>query len=934
MSWRYDEWNEYLCEKLFSWDKSGEFVYLLLDEEEIADVAPKMGLPPEDIIPSLAAAVRSRMWPRQPNNMFGWFASQIRLWELDTGGCSAEEELPLPPVVGLLCICSEAAKDMGSSGMNPSNFYRPLADLLGLDSTADDKVRQELGNSYRDVVVNAWDCVRSWCAHYEGQRGEVSVFPATSAEFVGLAVSQALLRESDRRHLPDFFRQYRLQPTEVTNDSEIQQALDDWIRSPYSSAGSNLRTIWRNAGVRSRVVDIVLRELRQWSGTKTSQVGQPRLSLAATFRRLPATRLRWLLVVENSHSEESVETTLFCDDVERDVTLVPTLDGELSLSLDPQDFDGEANAVSTKFELELPNGEYVERHPKRLSVLSKDPVSPHFFEAPRISLGQPSIVVTRNAIDSEAVRAVLREHADGGWKEVALVERRPDGGTAFVDVRIVDQGFAPGMEWLTPLSPREPATLGFEGGLLLGRNAWLHHLPPGVVAAVAGHAGFSLRLLDATDETSPSLVPDAFTDPTASPAELKTESIPPGRYRIELVGREAQAPIRSANIRLVTSDTIDIRAWRRSARLVRDFEHVGPLAAISAAPPRPGASSHVEGLTTEGLAGEGSSRQSPGLVSAWWQNKDQVLDNIERQRDDEVYVANWGDAIEGLMYLGGGTAEILTSIARQVMPSMEFAAWRFWRACSDLGHIEVAVDDLHSATTWRIVRPQVAETTDGHWYLCGYWPRRAVASLERELPDSVEVCTFEQGPSSTLIRNRNRSEVDKALANAGVEAIVVERTASGLASVLPTLNDVVAALPATPLPLFDRLTRFDVQQRRFVGVDEFGESGAYRVQARSMRSTVIVTDEDLGNRECRHADVDLAKHVAASMMGRPYLAYNEQHRVLATPFHVRLPFLYGRTATSCSGRLSYSRNASWTVYEAVTPDVAGSLFDRLTWREP
>ena len=906
-------------------------MYLLLDEQEISDAGPRAGLPPEEVISSLASAVQSSMWLKRPSNMFGWFSRQISLWRRDVKLVPPGEDIPPPPVIALLCIFSEAAKDMGASGMNASDFYGPLAQLLGLNLGSDDRTRQALGNSYRHIVESAWDCMEEWCSYYDGQRGEISVFSATSAEYVGLALSQALIRKSDRRHLPEFFRQYRFEPTGTTSHVEMHNALDDWIRSPYSSAGTNLRTIWRHEAVRSRVIDIVTRELQQWSGARTALGGQPRLSLAATVRRMPTTRLHWLLVVQNSLSEESVESSISIDGDEQVVTMHPTLDGELSLSLGPDEIGPMRSAVSTALKLKTPEGEYVARQPKRLTILGKDPLSSLFMERVHIKLGQESIVATRNAIDSEAVRGLLSRHADDRWREVPLSPQQSDGGSAFIGVRVINQGFVPAFEWLNPLSPKEEATLAFEGGLSLGRNAWLQHLPPRVIPTVTGNAPFTLRLLDIDNKSRPLEITNAFADPSASPAELLTGCLTPGRYRVELVTDDRQEIVKAAHIRLVTNDTIDIRAWRKSARLVRDFSRNGPLAAVAASSPHSGTVDYVEGLRSKGSSQKDLTCSPSKTIPAWWQDKTKVLQNRDKQ-NNIVTGASWVDAVEGLMYLGGGTAETLTSIARQVAPSEEYASWRFWRACSDLGHIEVSLDELYRPKTWRIVRPQLAETTDGHWYLCGYWPRSLIATFGAELPNSLEFRTSQHGPNSTLIRNREQWELEKVLANTGLEVTVVPHAARDLSLTLPYLHELVAAMPATTLPIFDGLKRFDVEKQVFTTVNEFSHPGTYRVQARNMRSTVIVTEDDLDKRRCRHADIDLAKHVAASMIGRPYLAFSEGHRVLATPNHIRLPFLFGRVATACSGTLSYSRNASWTVYEGVTPDIAGVLMDRLTWR--
>jgi hypothetical protein len=864
--------------------------------------------------------------------MFGWFNSQVDFWHLDCRNTADSDELQPPPVVALLCLCSEAAKGMGATGMNASDFYGPLAELLGLDRY-DRALVSGLGESYRTVVKGAWACLDTWCTSNEGQRGLTSAFVATGFPYVGLAVSQALVRQNDRRHFPDFFRQYRLSPQAVTQPAELEISLSEWLASPGSPASQNFRSIWSKADVRPRVVEIVMRELEQSTGPRGAVVGERRLTLEASVRAFPATRITWSLVVENARHEDSVSAVIEWGGRRDEISLQPTLDGELYVDLVAGDFDQRSNALFERFSLELPDDQ-VSRIPKRLLLLTKNALTGRYEESPRIGLGQSSLVATRHAIDAESVRWLLHAHAQPDWKEVALGSELGSGGIAFVGVRVKDQDFEPNGDWLRPLVPREPSALSLEGGLSLGRQAWLLNRPPSILATVAGNRPHLLRLISTEDEQSPRDVSDSVLSPTESGWQFNEEGLRPGRYRVELIDTRAQTVLRAANIRLVTSDTVDVRAWRRSSRLIHDWSVDGPFAAVTAGPVRGGVEDFVEGVSVTGPERPVSGSVS-GKVPAWWQTLEQVETKMNRRYDEAGDTpADWNDAVEALMYIGGGSAATLASIARQVMPSEDFAAWRFWRACSDLGHIEVTIDDSFAPRAWRLVRPQLAGTSEGDWLLCGYWSRKAQALLEERLPGSLERLASSHGPASTYLRSVPLHQVEQAVQLSGVDALVVPEAAQMLITALPELGALVQALPGSTIPAFDVINKFEPNTQRWIKQERIDSPGAYRASIRRMQRYLVVTESELAQGRCRFADADLAKHIAASMAGSPFIAYHPKDRVMATPFGVRLPFLFGRAATLCSGRLSKQKNNSWTVYEAVPPQFASEMTRRFQWKDP
>lgn len=612
----------------------------------------------------------------------------------------------------------------------------------------------------------------------------------------------------------------------------------------------------------------------------------------------------------------------------------PTLDAELYIDLYGNLSPSNSDLIFVRSEISLSNGVVVSRAPRRLVILARNPLSGRFEETPRLGLGQVSIIVVNGPVDSEAVRRLLHAHADTGWKEIALSRDFAHAGVAFANVRIESHGFDAGIEWLQPLSPKNGSALSIEGGLDLGRQAWLLTRPPQIVATVTGGAPYQLRLLRIDEnQTTVDVTADSLEFSEAG-AQIIAKTLQPGRFRVELLSRPNEEVLRTANLRLVTSDTIDVRSWRRSSRLVRDFTADGAIAAITAA-----AAQGDSGVTVEGssISNQGKVVAVPfssRKILAWWTTETDVERQIARRTDDTTDVpADWQDAIEALMYLGGGSTRALTSVARQVMPSEEFAAWRFWRACSDLAHIEVTLDRGLTPKAWRLVRPQLAGTMDGNWLLCGYWPRKAVQKLVQKLPIPLRQDQASDGPASLFFDGLSVNAVERIIAELEIDVTATPEAAAQLVEVLPTIKDLAESLPSTHLPQFDVIHQFDPLTRRYMKVDRISETGAYRASTGGMQRSIVVTPKDLSERRCHFADPDLAKHISASMFGRPFLAYHPGERFLVTPFGIRLPHLYGRVATLCSGRLSKTMHNSWTVYMGVPQDIATKMHSLLTWKE-
>ena len=260
---KYQKINRALADAYFTVERAGVPVYLDLDDEAFALAAASIELSREDLETELVSSSRSLLHIRRTGN--GVLANYDRLlarWARDRARAEAAKEIYLtpPPVVALLAVFTIAAERMGDGDMSENAYYPQLFRLL--DVPEDEQGRFK--TAFRTTEWY-WDALAQWLEKQDGNRGIPSAY-ALSHRFVGLPVSQALVRESERRRLTRMFEEMGLEVGAPVSNLDMEAALDQWIGQIPSPASVNLRSLWSREGARDRVADIALVEFRSWDG--------------------------------------------------------------------------------------------------------------------------------------------------------------------------------------------------------------------------------------------------------------------------------------------------------------------------------------------------------------------------------------------------------------------------------------------------------------------------------------------------------------------------------------------------------------------------------------------------------------------------------------------------------------------------------------------
>jgi hypothetical protein len=260
----HEEWNQALCEVIFTQDNAGSPVYLDMDEDVQAKVFAQLGVEGLDGIDRLAAAVRNTLRMDTGEALFSAHVARLQAWRRKIRSLEGNfEVVDRPPVIALLAVFTLAAEAMTADSEHRANAYYPrLCRLLGVEESA---AKRRLETAYRRHAETLWRGLNDWLSAADGRYGLPTAY-ALSHRYVGLPMSQALVRATDRRGFPRMFHQFGLPPGADVPPGDMVHLLDVWIRQNPSPASKNIQALWRDGSAQERIASVASVELLHWDG--------------------------------------------------------------------------------------------------------------------------------------------------------------------------------------------------------------------------------------------------------------------------------------------------------------------------------------------------------------------------------------------------------------------------------------------------------------------------------------------------------------------------------------------------------------------------------------------------------------------------------------------------------------------------------------------
>jgi hypothetical protein len=561
---RYTRWNRAVADVVFPPSAAGQPVYLDLEDDalgQIRDLADPQG---EDPASGLVEAVRGTLRVDVgASEVFRSHLSRLTAWEQG-------DWYDPPPSLALLAVLSLAAENMHEGeGQASHNFYGRLAELLKLDEYQKDRFT----NAYRmrlpdgtAVSEKLWESLTMWLEILEGSRGLPTAF-ADAHPHIGLALSQALVRRTDRERLTDLFEVYGLAPQSSLPAAEMADLIGEWLSRIPCPASNSFERIWRrDAAARERIVEVAQLALESWTGPQDLSTASgdhlrtvDSVRVLALLRRFPHRELELSLAIPwRTNGEVESLALLGTDDKE-----IGTLDFASST---PGWLVLERSSVETdsfmRGEVRLRKADQqvtLRRRPRRLVPLRFDQVTQAFIECERVSLGEEFLVLARKEISGH-VDDVLTNAARPGYVMHDDLPGMPDGWALFEGVQVLSSipenllsGRLVDLNLLQPIASTQSV---LEGGLQLPGNIrkWSSGRAPELRVTVdeAANVVATLRCVRPLSEP----VPTERSRTSAQPVliwNLQREHLPDGDYEIDLaaggrpLGRPLSLRLRSAD---------------------------------------------------------------------------------------------------------------------------------------------------------------------------------------------------------------------------------------------------------------------------------------------------------------------------------------------------------------------------------------------------
>jgi hypothetical protein len=477
--------------------------------------------------------------------------------------------------------------------MSAGNYYGRLCDLL---EVSDEALKAKIERDYRKCAEELWGSLNDWLLAWEGDRG-LPTAEALGHRHVGLPISQALVRTSDRRRLRAFFAAVGLPPGGTVTPAEMQQLLGAWIDHEPSPVSNALRALWkRYEEARDRIATVASLELSAWAGAQTSPAGaagQAPLRLVALLRRFPSIRLELSLAVLLPAAERPAEVTFTrpsptqASPAAAEVTFEALGEGWLQLS-DPELFEGKSLVAGT-IRLQARTPELVaERRPRRVVPLRHDELIQLHVEADRVHLGEDTLLLCGEAV-ADRVESLLEAIARPGFRRQPEAAVGMPGWVLFTDVQILgapDPLLAEHEPDLSVLLPATASQVLVAGGLQLPGRArkWSSLLPPEVrVVIPAGSPAEVVVTAETLPGEQPRQLAEATADGGALVLALQDRHLPDGDYLVETRKPGAKQPMTRSRVRLRSADTPVSPALGTCPLIypLEEVDRVGPLSAVA-----------------------------------------------------------------------------------------------------------------------------------------------------------------------------------------------------------------------------------------------------------------------------------------------------------------------------------------------------------------
>jgi hypothetical protein len=657
----YEALNEALCKALFTPEMANRPVYLEITDEIQSKVASDLGIDPATLEDTIFEFVNSKLHHSELPTLFDGMKESLGSWYRKAKeAVETSQKVPNYPHIPLLLAFTISASDMGNEGGYSTNAYYPrLQGNLGL---TDKKIVEE---SYRKVASTFWSALNSWLDNYlKSKRGIGTAYSISAHKYVGLALSQALVRSVDRKKFPKLFRENNFSPFTSLVERDMQNVIDAWMKredsyfSSYRNPSKPLKKLWEKDDAKTRIASIACRELELWDGAvsgghlEEDQISKQdfQLRLEAFETSFPRQAMTFdfsfsapisseevhLIGIKRRGSASDAKVHVLMDQAGwwRPDTSLPAV--------------GAIDLLEGMLTIDIGRSFNIERFPKRLVVFRHDELSRRYQEVERTEIGVRTLLVIQDNGDLVSkVSEVLSKCARPGWVMLRKkdIEGIPDGWLIAKNVELVmppENALLPPDGSLEGMKPIFAGTLNFSGGFQLpGRPPkWHSDVDFEIRGSVLGAEKISMQIC-AEDESETVVLAQEFFEATAV-WKIDASTLSNNNYAVKLFMDSDSKPVTEKTLRLRSSDSIDEASWKSSERLVHDFTNT-LLGVVQTVPMQNSTFSFVDGSITKKASNVTIYKQEiPPDEKIWWVN--QPSGNMTSRQFEQITLQSVTDA--------------------------------------------------------------------------------------------------------------------------------------------------------------------------------------------------------------------------------------------------------------------------------------------------
>jgi hypothetical protein len=561
VSTEYELLGESIADVMFGSASAGQPVYALADSQALREILAVAGVAGDDHA-ALARVVRSRLHVDDAG--VAPFRALVEATKHHAG-----QPLETPPALPLLVLLAHAAEQMqADEDLAPHNYYSRLHRLLRVPTDSYGRVESD----YRRCAELLWGSLNVWLEAWEGERGIPTAHQIGGHAFIGLPMSQAVVRQHDRGGLHELFALEGLTSGLRISPADMVAAMDPYASVTPSPLSSHLLRLWRMATARERIVEAACIELEAWDGSGIDAMASVRQAattrLLAFVRTFPRKSVEFNLMLPYRSDAPSIATFKL---LEGHIT-VPTVSGPGgSTRLSGVEGVSAASLVGERLAGEFgdDSGRPFARSPKRVVALRWDDLQGAFVEIERIALGEDGVVLVRSDA-RHRVEEHLSAHARPGWRELTDLPTLPDGWLMYKNVEVVSSPDGQAHFDLLPLVPRALTSLTLHGGFTLPGllRKWSTLEPPEVVGLAAGASSVEVRVYRGLRADDDQLVTQASEASELVVLSLSDSMLIDGEYFVAMFVDSASRPASTALLRLRSANTPQFRVEDVDIRLV------------------------------------------------------------------------------------------------------------------------------------------------------------------------------------------------------------------------------------------------------------------------------------------------------------------------------------------------------------------------------